>query len=359
VNRKIILGAIIFIAVFIVGSYLVFNPSEKVPNPEEEPKPAESQETVKDLMVNESEEIKTLSIPKGIEDNCFGFLVASPDESKYITKTKFTWVRPHLGPFIWGEIERSPGKYDWHEIDKWVGETQVNNLVLLATLFPYASWDQDSCRNTSCEVFSQDGFYNDLPKKRCAPCDYKAYEKFLQKLVERYDGNGKNDMPGLEIPIKYYEILNEPDMKDPGLTFFKGSHEDLLKIMKISYETIKAKCPDCTVVQGGAAGNGDEGEEYWNEMFKLGAYNYFDIANIHFISFGDTDTLNVANFKSLLDKHNIDKPIWVTEAGLDSESEILSSVNGAFAAGAKKIFFIFHLNYINDRKRLFINLLNG
>jgi len=42
------------------------------------------------------------------------------------------------------------------------------------------------------------------------------YEKWLTAVVERYDGDGKDDMKGLQFPVLHYEIGNEPDLeKDP------------------------------------------------------------------------------------------------------------------------------------------------
>ena len=49
--------------------------------------------------------------------------------------------------------------------------------------------------------------------------------------------------------------------------------------------------------------------------------------------------MNVKEFKRLLDKNGIQKPIWVTEAQFKKESDILNAVDGAIKAGAEKIFF--------------------
>ena len=51
------------------------------------------------------------------------------------------------------------------------------------------------------------------------------YKIFLIKLVDRYDGDGKNDMPGLTKPIKHWQIMNEPEFK----MFFRGKEEDFVE----------------------------------------------------------------------------------------------------------------------------------
>lgn len=287
------------------------------------------------------------SIPQSIENNCIGFVVGGPSETGLINEIGGAWARPHPGPFAWGWIEISKDNFDFSQTDEWVEESQKNNVTILATIWPYADWDQSGCHSTECEVSSQDTFYpsnkggrkEGIPMSRCSPCSFDDYKSFLSRLVERYDGDGFDDMPGLEIPIKYWEVLNEPEMDSPQLTFFKGTEEEYVNILKESNEAIKATCSDCKVVQGGCAGTQENMLDYWDKVFDLGGADYIDITNIHFIKFGDVDSLNVAGFKELLDSKGITKPIWVTEAEYSYDEQIAASVIGAFDAGADKIFF--------------------
>ena len=39
-------------------------------------------------------------------------------------------------------------------------------------------------------------------------------------MVERYDGDGVDDMPGLEIPVKHWEIDNEPSQGRTHAPFY-------------------------------------------------------------------------------------------------------------------------------------------
>ncbi len=90
-----------------------------------------------------------------------------------------------------------------------------------------------------------------------------------------------------------------------------------------------------------AAGTQNEFLSFWGKVFELGAGNYFDIANIHHIGGPDTSTLNVNDFKSLLNEHGIKKPIWVTEVEFkDEHADAKAAAKGAFDAGASKIFFV-------------------
>lgn len=293
------------------------------------------------------EEPKKLAIPFSIEKNQFGFVPGAPEEAETVALTGAGWERPHPGPFVWGWIEEEKGNFNFESTDFWIKEAQKNNIAILATIWPYADWDQNICHDKECAVSEEDQFYprvkmgskEGIPKLRCAPCKIDDYKVFLSRLVERYDGDGIDDMPGLEMPVKYHEILNEPEMKEPFLTFYKGSQEEYAEILKESYGTIKSACPDCIVIHAGAAGATKASIDYWRKIFELSEDNYFDIANIHFVKFGDLTTLNAKDFKKLLQENNINKSLWVTEAEYSSEGEVEQSAEGALNAGASKIFF--------------------
>ena len=76
------------------------------------------------------------------------------------------------------------------------------------------------------------------------------YKTFLLALVDRYDGDGNNDMPNLTKPIIHWEIMNEPEFK----MFFKGSEDDFIEIFNFSSKIIKKKQKDSVIVMAGAAG---------------------------------------------------------------------------------------------------------
>ena len=281
-----------------------------------------------------------LSILPSIENNCIGFKISSPNKTATINLIGASWTTLMWPHFTWGRIEKEPGIYDFSEMDNTVKIAQKNNIATLAELQPFADWDQAWDKN--CKAKEHEYL--------CKPKDMQAYKRFVAKTVERYDGDGEDDMPGLKIPIKYWQIINEPDIKeDPYVIFFVGDENDYFEVLRESYLTIKDVCPDCKVLQGAAAAVESTFLSFWDKVFELGGTNYFDIANVHYVgidiatgktvSLGDLSTLNVEPFKELLDKRNIKKPIWVTEAVLQSSSA-KSSLQGALSAGASKVFFV-------------------
>ncbi len=265
------------------------------------------------------------------------------------------WIRLWV---TWGGVEREKGVYDFSYYDAIIRRAGEDGTLLLITIMPFAEWDQDRCHGEE--------YYGKMPMpegkvkiKVGKPCSMEDYRSFLRKFVERYDGDGIDDMPGLIYPVKYWEIMNEPGMqgKDPsGLKFFYGAPQEYLEILKVSYTTIKEVDPEAKVLMAGMAGMHKQFVEFWDPILSE-AKDYFDIANIHSI---DTDEkredLFVLEFKEFLKSHGIEKPIWVTEAqfgalGFEwekgkelSEEEmnklIVRSTVLALALGADKIFFI-------------------
>ncbi len=306
----------------------------------------EEEELVEPPAEEEAAAPQQFAIPQAILDNCMGFLVGQRWELSYIPPTGGAWARPHPGPFAWQWIEPSEGIYEFRETDFWVIEAQKNNVSLLGTIWPYADWDQAKCHGTSCEVSSQDQFYprdvsDGIPKSRCKPCDMAAYEAFLANLIERYDGDGKDDMPGLSLPVLYWEVLNEPSMSAPDLTFFKGTEKDYVEVLNASHRAIKGACPGCVIVQGGAAGIHSQALFYWQEVFRLGGARYYDVANIHYINNGDVNNLNVASFLRAMRAQGVSAmPLWVTEVQFGNEQQVLGATRGAFDSGAERVFYV-------------------
>ena len=157
------------------------------------------------------------------------------------------------------------------------------------------------------------------------------YKNFLTKLVDRYDGDGSNDMPGLTKPIKYWDVMNEPEFK----MFFKGSKEDFIEIFNFSSKVIKEKQPDAVIVMEKiCCRNVSKKKKYWKSVLPE-IKDHFDIANIHHISGPDGQCdkeLWVDEFAALLKSVDVDKPIWLTEAmtcGPPVKAWVNAFLNGA------------------------------
>lgn len=278
------------------------------------------------------------------EASHFGFMPAAFDYAEG-KKAGGNWDRPFFDLFEWGLIEQEPGVFDFSRTDEYVKEAQRNGYNTLANIQPFAPWDQKANEGKYPEVESMDP---QGAKTRAKPNDMKAYANFVKKLVERYDGDSKSDMPGLKYPIKYWEVANEPEMQEPPLAFFQGPPKDYVEVLKATYEEVKSADSEAKVLSGGMAGMSDFMTKYWQGVFDAGGSQYFDIANIH--SIGHGEPLNIPEYKEFLAKNNINKPIWVTEVQIEGRKDkkteeyyaesLARSYIFALANGIDKLFYV-------------------
>lgn len=80
------------------------------------------------------------------------------------------------------------------------------------------------------------------------------FRAFIRAMVERYDGDGKDDMPGLARPILHYQVGNE--CTDP--IFWTGTAEDYRTFLMETREAARSVCPDVRIVSNGLR---------WNDFF--------------------------------------------------------------------------------------------
>lgn len=285
------------------------------------------------------------------ERSHFGFFRAA-GSYPYVSELGVHWQRPHPGPFVWGMIEASPGTYDWSQADQFVRDAQEARILLAATIWPYADWDQQRCHaRLPGAPFS---FLPTLGDYRGKPCDPDAYRLFVTTLVERYDGDGVDDMPGLALPIKYWEVINEPEPL-AGTPFFVGDPQDAdyLQMLMATSQYVKFADPDAKVLNGGIAWLRDEKKTFWEAVLAEGA-RFIDVLTIHAVP--APDDLNLASLQVLMDELGLEKPVWVTEihlaprrggssANTVEEQERWSALlvrdfTAAFGRGADKLFYL-------------------
>tara|TARA_B100001057_G_C22727189_1_gene902203 strand:+ start:252 stop:1262 length:1011 start_codon:yes stop_codon:yes gene_type:complete len=240
------------------------------------------------------------------------------------------WVRPHPGPFVWNKIEKEQGIFSWDKADEYVTYAQNHNQNTIATIWPYSNWEQKSCKRKK----GRSPFGKRFTKYLSKPCSMKNYEIFLSTLVDRYDGDGVNDMPGLTKPIIYWEIMNEPEFK----MFFNGTEDEFVEIFNYSSKLIKSKQQDAIIIMAGAAGMFPESKKFWKSALPK-IKDHFDIANMHHITPPDgkcDKDFWVSEFSELLKSLNINKPIWVTEA-MTGVCKVVPAYINTFVSGAELI----------------------
>ena len=290
-----------------------------------------------------------LAWPAGVGSSHFGILGPG-----WRVEFAGAWIRPHPGPFIWGHIEPTPGAYRWTQVDGVVQKLQRECLAILGTVWPFARWDQEACHADQART---QGAFREFGDLLYSPCDMDAYSAWLTALVERYDGDGVGDMPGLRYPIRHWEILNEPEMQGPTLCFFQEKPEIYAELLSLSFATIKAADPTAVVLPAGQSGMHREAVDYWRPVLK-GTRGSFDLANIHSINCSDIQRASAfwaPEYRVFLNSVGYSNtPYWITEAlagrigppGTSRLSEddlaqlVFIGTVAAFGYGAEVIFHV-------------------
>ncbi|MBI4438002.1 beta-galactosidase [Candidatus Uhrbacteria bacterium] len=291
--------------------------------------------------------------------------------------TGFSTNRDVVGAFVWNVIEPSKGTYDWRLTDATMSAAGEAGMAISAVVQPFASWDQTGdpeAYRERCKAIDF-GYYD----FNAGPVsDWEAYKTFLTSTVERYDGDGEGDMPGLATRVEAWEIGNEYEGSC-------GGHEDnpmgYGELLKVSYETIKAADPDALVLNAGALevtgrGEGPEAtKEFWETFFEAGFDQYLDVFNFHYNKerAGAEETpedwiAHLNFFNALMEDSEGTKPLWVTEFGTYSGAPKASVPPGGDPSQARSLteqspafqsswFFRYAvIGFDNGLERMFVDL---
>ena len=148
------------------------------------------------------------------------------------------------------------------------------------------------------------------------PSDTDKYIAFVKATVERYDGDGVDDMPGLTNPIKYWQVGNEPNSAKSGFA----------DLQRITYTAIKQACPDCTVLIGGVPGMPpanvyiDNFDQQYKPILDALGGKYVDIMDFHWYGKATGDYKGASDvydhIRSVLQADGFPEiPIWIAEMG--------------------------------------------
>ncbi|NOY37507.1 MAG: T9SS type A sorting domain-containing protein [Chlorobi bacterium] len=248
------------------------------------------------------------------EDSPFGFHPAGVHQPGYANNglsdaqnIGVRWHRPPIYAF-WFIVQPDTGDttLDFSMYDQIYG-TVPTSINILANIAPQGHIDEGYCKP---------GSY--------LPIDSAKYVRFVKATVERYDGDGIDDMPGLVNPIKYWQVGNEPLATTPS---------GFAQLQRITYQAIKDACPECKVLIGGtlqpmtSSGFTVDAKEYlnWFSIFyepiltELNG-NYVNIFDLHWYgnATGDYRYCGAVldSLKTILSEYNFGEiPIWITEMG--------------------------------------------
>lgn len=136
----------------------------------------------------------------------------------------------------WDQIEPSRGLYRFGKVVKGLNEYAREGIDVCVTLRCNSQW--------ACE-FDYGQTNRTYDQKSSPPKNWQDWRNFVTKVVESFDGDGIDDQPGIQGAVKAWQVDNEFALQ------WKGSGDDLIKLMRVTYETIKAADPEAIVVTPG------------------------------------------------------------------------------------------------------------
>jgi len=214
----------------------------------------------------------------------------------------------------WGHIQREQGgPLDFSLSDDLVRRAQTVPIQLLSVCWGVPRW---AAAGSGASVVDFG-----VPSRRHAD----AFVDFVDRFVERYDGDGRKDMPGLQQPIRAYEFMNEIELVPTG---------EYAYWLKLFHHTVKNADAKATVVLGAlrspglrigdASGADDPG--YFarllsdRELSGTG-WPFFDVVSFHGYparypgrrAFDEP----LVYLRQSMANHGLDLPVWLTECGAD------------------------------------------
>jgi len=188
-----------------------------------------------------------------------------------------------------------------------------NHVKVLAVLMAVPTWSSTAPDSLKAERGSLS------PVDKYRPQNMQDWLNYVQNVVERYDGDGKDDAPGSP-RISDWEVWNEQNIA----LFWPPTPDvdEYTALLKATYQTIKAADSGAKVVLGGLANAGinNDGSNYLQALYDRGAASYFDVVSIHIYAYpphGISPVKNItASLRALMDTNgDQNKPLWLTEIG--------------------------------------------
>ena len=152
-------------------------------------------------------------------------------------------------PVPWALVEPTRGpagspRYQWKVLDDAVLVWQLAGLDPVLVLSPESPWASQPREKSAWH----EAVRGALPRAECQgalraatgatpllPAAWTRWQRFVRDVVERYDGDGSQDMPGLRRPIRHVQVLHgiDPDA-------WLGDAESLLRLLHHAMEGARA-----------------------------------------------------------------------------------------------------------------------
>ncbi|MDP2647902.1 MAG: beta-galactosidase, partial [Candidatus Yanofskybacteria bacterium] len=252
------------------------------------------------------------------------------------------WSR--LTGLWWSRIQNLDGTYDWTFLDERTKQAQEagHNLIFELKTGNNQIISETECYNDVLETAKTEELF--AAELRLHSCPLKPeylpkWKTFVKDVIERYDGDGKNDMPGLSKNfVMDLQIENEPANsyywhygEDDG----KVAAQSLLELLKLSVEARDEADPSTRIIGPGlvdpaylkrCTANPNHAPACKQTFFKrnvaftrelLKHPEYFDAIDVHFFNYFKFDPYFIRDgiswMREEMQRNGYQKPIYSLE----------------------------------------------
>jgi hypothetical protein len=183
----------------------------------------------------------------------WGFFAISEEGDPLRDLPAVSWSR--ITGLYWGKLETPPGsgRYDWDSLDGRVRKAQKNGYNLV---FELKTGNDPAVTKAACARAARQS-KREPHLKSCPLREEReaAWKRLVEAIIERYDGDGKSDMPGLARGfVLDIQIENEaastnywyPDENDG-----RSAAKAFLPALKLAYEAKLAANPATRIIAPG------------------------------------------------------------------------------------------------------------
>jgi len=176
--------------------------------------------------------------------------------AKIFGASGFGWV--NFAEISWIKIERRPPvkgvhHYDWNELDRAVTMWQRRNFQIAMSLRMLNGWFAGPVRYNPKGIPIAQAYITNSDRLP-AENHMEDYREWITALVERYDGDGADDMEGLRYPVLHYQVGNE--YSNP--MFWTGTLDDYAELLKETRKAARKASPNVRIISNGIR---------WNDLF--------------------------------------------------------------------------------------------
>ena len=254
----------------------------------------------KEMVLATSASVSPVNVPllgRTIDASYFGLhmkgVYYKPDSVQWPSVNFKSWRLSH-GDFAWFSLEPVKGHWNFANLDRAIQIATYHRVDAMLTLgFPPA-WASTLPLVKGPYVYGENG----------GPRDINDWRVYVQTVAKRYRGR-----------IQYYELWNEPQLKEVDGPAANFSGAQLAQLAKVASEEIRKVDPTARIVSPSMVG-GDRGVARLRSFLAGGGGQWVDIIGFHFYAWPEEIPNMVKTVQKVMTEYRLDKmPLWNTEFG--------------------------------------------